>query len=505
MAFLGISWTTIALTAVAGYLLTVIVRKYLGYRRDVNLLCKLPGMETEFLFGNSRQMPDLCEAGLKWMRENCGLRPRISIGWMGPFIGMVNVVHPDTVKVVLKSSIPKSRNVYQLVESWLGQGLLVSNGRKWARSRRLLTPAFHFDILKQYLLVKNNAAGVLVNKMQKYADEGEYFEVFSDVCLFSLDVILQCAFSYESDCQNVGTNHPYIQAVSELNELLADRFFKFWLYPDFLYYLTSKGRRWKRACNLVHTVAEKIIADRKQKLDEERCAGRETPCRDFLGILLTAQDEDGTGLTPGEIRNEVDTFLFEGHDTTTSGTSWILYSIAKYSDVQKKLHEEIDQVFGDRQSEDITWEDLSCLPYMTMVIKESLRLNPPVTFIQRVTDEPVDIGGFRIPAATNINIIVYNILNNPTVWKNSQEFIPERFSPENTDARDPFAFVPFSAGPRNCIGQIFAMNEMKTVVARIMRRFWLELDPDHVVQRQLGAVLRSKNGIRVRAVPRKLR
>ncbi|XP_053375081.1 ultra-long-chain fatty acid omega-hydroxylase-like [Mercenaria mercenaria] len=502
MGVFGLSWTSVVLSIAAGYLLIVLIQRYLKFRRKALILCKIPGLKTEFLFGNSRQMPGLNEEALKWMHDNCTERPKISSGWLGPFIPMVNIVHADTIKDILKSSAPKSRSLYGLVMSWLGEGLLVSNGEKWLRSRRLLTPAFHFDILKSYLEVKNRASDVLVGKIQAYADKNQYFEVFENTCMFSLDVILQCAFSYKSDCQTSKTNQPYVQAVSELNELLADRFFKFWLYPDFIYYLTSNGRRWKRACDLVHKVAENIIEERKHTLVSDTKKGKETKCKDFLGILLTARDEEGIGLSSAEIRNEVDTFLFEGHDTTTSGTSWTLYEIARHPEVQSALYKEINEVLEGRDNDNILWEDLPKLTYLTQVIKESLRLNPPVTFIQRVTNEPMVIEGYEIPEGTNMNIVIINILSNPTMWEDPLTFKPERFSPEHNDERDPFSYVPFSAGPRNCIGQNFAMNEMKTVIARILHRFHLELDPTHKVERQLAAVLKSKDGIMMKAIPR---
>ncbi|KAH3736678.1 hypothetical protein DPMN_043251 [Dreissena polymorpha] len=137
------------------------------------------------------------------------------------------------------------------------------------------------------------------------------------------------------------------------------------------------------------------------------------------------------------------------------------------------------------------------MPYFTMMIKESLRINPHVPFIQRVTDEPLRLGEYDIPVVTNVNISLYNVLEHST------KFRPERFSPENIDEGYPFAFAPFSAGPRNCIGQNFAMNELKTVLARILRRFDLELDPNHKVARQLAVVLKSKNGIRMEVKVRK--
>lgn len=197
MGLFGISWATIVLSIAVGYILLMFLQWYLKFRRTAIVLCKIPGVKTEFLFGNSRQMPGLNEAAFEWMFKNVTERPRLSLGWLSSFLPMVNVVHADTVKVILKSSAPKSRSLYSLIMSWLGEGLLISNGEKWFRSRRLLTPAFHFDILKAYLEVKNRASCIFVDKLQAYADKEEYFEIFEHACMFSLDVITVCIFLQE--------------------------------------------------------------------------------------------------------------------------------------------------------------------------------------------------------------------------------------------------------------------------------------------------------------------
>uniref|UniRef100_H3CK18 aromatase n=1 Tax=Tetraodon nigroviridis TaxID=99883 RepID=H3CK18_TETNG len=145
-----------------------------------------------------------------------------------------------------------------------------------------------------------------------------------------------------------------------------------------------------------------------------------------------------------------DTFMFEGHDTTASGISFILYNLACHPEHQK-CREEILQVLNGKDTMD--WEDLSKIPYTTMCIKESLRLHPPVPGISRKTTKPITFfDGRTLPAGTRIGTSVFGIHRNATVWENPTVFDPLRFLPENASKRSPHAFVPFAAGPRNCIG-----------------------------------------------------
>ncbi|PVD31381.1 hypothetical protein C0Q70_06793 [Pomacea canaliculata] len=180
-----------------------------------------------------------------------------------------------------------------------------------------------------------------------------------------------------------------------------------------------------------------------------------------------------------------------------------MYSLAQHPDIQATCHEEIDELLRFRETDDILWEDLSHLPYLSMCIKEALRLHSPVPFIQRQLTQDTDLDGFLAPKGMLVNIIVYNIHHNPTVWEDSLEFRPERFTEENINARSPYAFIPFSAGPRNCIGQNFAMDEMKLVLAKMLYRFTLVLDPGHKVEKLESLVMKAKTGIQMKVIPRK--
>lgn len=406
--------------------------------------------------------------------------------------------HPSSMKRILKTAEPKPQNLtsgYRTLKDWLGDGLLISGGDKWARNRRLLTPAFHFDILKPYIDVYNDSANTLISKLGKFADEKKQFEIFQQICLCTLDIILRCAFSYEIDVQRSGETHPYVQAVNDLATTNALRLRNPFMAPDIIFYRTKMGKKYKQDCDFVHGVAEDVINQRRRVL-EKLGNVKDRKYLDFLDILLTAKDENGVGLSDMDIRNEVDTFLFEGHDTTASAISWILYSLAKHPEYQEKCQEEIDDLLVGRESDDILWSDLPQLQYLSMCIKEGMRLHSPVAIVGRVTTKPFDLGDTVLPAGTSVIINIWALHHNEHVWgPDHMEYKPERFSKDNVTEMDPYQFVPFSGGPRNCIGQNFAMNEEKVVLAKLLHNFKFSLVPDHEVKWRLSAVMRAEHGI----------
>ncbi|KAJ4918065.1 hypothetical protein JOQ06_029540 [Pogonophryne albipinna] len=221
---------------------------------------------------------------------------------------------------------------------------------------------------------------------------------------------------------------------------------------------------------------------------------------DFLDILLLARDENKQGMSDEDIQAEVDTFMFEGHDTTASAMSFILYSLACYPEYQKMCRDEVLQALDGKDT--MEWEDLSKIPYTTMFIKESLRLYPPVPGMSRITTKTITFfDGRTLPAGSHIGTNVYSLHRNATVWEDPEVFDPLRFLPENVSKRPPHAFVPFSAGPRNCIGQNFAMNELKVSTALTLQRYHLIEDPTQTPQIVPRLVLRSLNGLHIKIKP----
>ena len=193
---------------------------------------------------------------------------------------------------------------------------------------------------------------------------------------------------------------------------------------------------------------------------------------DFLSILLTTKDENDNGLTDEEIRNEMDTFVFEGHDTTATGLIWVLYNLAKFPKHQEMCRQEVMELSGERE---LKLEDLSRLEFLTMFIKECLRLYPPVYSVARESEQPFTIDGYALPKGTFLVLPFNQLHSNPEFWPDPSTFEPLRFSPENLSKIDPYAYLPFSVGERNCIGQNLAMHEIKSVVGIILRVYGLEL------------------------------
>ncbi|XP_072033186.1 uncharacterized protein [Amphiura filiformis] len=428
--------------------------------------------------------------------------------WMGPFLCYLGVGNAETARIIMSTAEPKDDYSYNIIRPWIGDGLLLSAGKKWSRNRRLLTPAFHFETLRPYNHVFNNSSLILVKKWQELCGgEETSIEVCQQVSLFTLDSLLKCIFSIDSECQTKTSEHPYIKGVQNLTSLVFERVTTLPYHIDLIYHLTPSGWRWRRNCRVVHNYSTSVIKQRRQALStgEYQKKEKERKYMDFVDILLSAKDEDGKGLSDSEIQDEVDTFMFEGYDTTSSAVSFMLYNMARHPEYQQKCREEIDGLFRSKEDEVINWDDLTRLPFLTLCIKESLRLHPPVPVIMRKVGQPLTFKDGRIaPKGTYFIVPIYGLHRNEHIWKDASEFKPDRFQAENCRDRSPYAFVPFSAGPRNCIGQNFAMQEMKILMAQIMRHFEISVDESVPVVEMFAIILRAKNGIRLHVKPRKL-
>ncbi|CAD5121143.1 DgyrCDS9678 [Dimorphilus gyrociliatus] len=443
--------------------------------------CKnIPSPPGNWFFGTIAQFKDkekVPEKVIKWSKKFNGLY------WIqfGPSYIRVVVGKASLAKEIFMSNEPKDPKIYGFVRDWLGDGLLLSQGAKWFRNRRLLTPAFHYDILKPYAFVFNECANVLVDKWSKSIDDGkDNIEAFNDVGLMTLDSLLQCIFGEHTNCQLSKTTHPYLQAVERITFLTSRRITSVFSSIPFLYHLTPSGIKRFYHLYVLHSFTKGIISQKKKKLSN-------------------GKDDNGIGLTDQEIADEVDTFMFEGHDTTASGLSWCLYNLANNPEIQEKARREVLMIFEEKGSDNLEWDDLSKLSYLTRVIRESLRLSPPVPFVSRqVTEEKTLSNGQKINVGTPVSLSIFAIQRDEEEWPNPEIFDPDRHLKDSKNKRDPFAFVAFSAGPRNCIGQNFAMNEMKIVMAVLLKNFRFHKIDGKEPKMSFQLILKSLNGINLR-------
>ncbi|XP_074162470.1 cytochrome P450 4F11-like isoform X2 [Sminthopsis crassicaudata] len=448
------------------------------------------------------------EEGIQRICELVTTFREVFLLWSGPLHPVVLICHPDYIRPLTSASAnisPKDKLFYGFFEPWLGDGLLLSQGDKWNRHRRLLTPAFHFDILKPYIKIFNKSTDIMHMKWRHLCVGSSIrLNVFEHISLMTLDSLQKCVFSHNSHCQEKPS--AYISAILELSALVAKRNLQPLLYWDGLYYFTSQGRCFSKACHMVHSFTDAVIQNRRQILAEQ---GSEAFLKDkgkgktmdFIDVLLLTKDEDGNTLSDKDIRAEADTFMFEGHDTTASGLSWALYNLAQHQEHQNRCRQEIQELLKGRQPEEIEWDDLSQMPFLTMCIKESLRLHPPVIAISRRCTKDIQLPDGRIiPKGNTCVISIFGVHHNPTVWPNPEVYDPYRFDFDNSQKISPLAFMPFSAGPRNCIGQNFAMSEMKVVLALTLLRFRI-LPDEQPAQRKPEVILRAEGGLWLKVEP----
>ncbi|XP_067685427.1 cytochrome P450 4F2-like [Haliotis asinina] len=448
-------------TSVLLYVIYRIIKFLVWYRRLYSFFNNCQGVKDfSWRTGNLHLLPKLFEKRISVEQEWMKRYPKYYRMWIGPFHPVIIVYHADTIRAIVKSTEPKSRGFggpYTSLLPWLGEGLIVARGQRWYRSRRLLTPTLHFDILKPYVDVANNANDTVLEKIDK---GGTSFEWFNMVGLCTFGILLRCAMSVEEDIQQQGLTHPCVNAVNDLLVLVTDRCMKVspWHFPDFIFYNSPQGKKFKKQCGFVHRWAEDIIEKRQQTLGSDKDGPSKTRYLHFLDVMLSARDADGKGLTPLEIRNEVDTFLFAGKDTTASGKSFILFTMASKHEFQNPIQEELDTLLDGRESSHITWDDIPKMEYLTRCLKEGMRFYSPVPFVSRKLENPMDIDGKVFPVGTLILLGIWNVYHHPDVRENPEVYEPDRFLPENIQKKEHYAYIPFSAGPRNCIGQHFAMN-----------------------------------------------
>uniref|UniRef100_UPI0037E94A42 cytochrome P450 4F3 n=1 Tax=Semicossyphus pulcher TaxID=241346 RepID=UPI0037E94A42 len=512
--FTGLCWVLslvgAGLIAVAAVLTVKLLVRHAWYTHRLSCFSKPP--TNSWLLGHLGQMQST-EEGLLQVDELVQTYKHSCSWFLGPFYHLVRVFHPDYVKPLLMapaSITVKDELIYGHLRPWLGQSLLISCREDWYRRRRLLTPAFHFDILKNYVSTFNISTNTMHDKWRRLVAEGSTdVEMFDHVTLMTLDSLLKCAFSYNSNCQQ--STSEYVSAIVELSDLIIDRRQKILHHWDWIYWKTRQGKQFKKALHIVHSFTREVVQKRRALISQQRATQTDPPQRrkDFVDIILLSKDEDGQGLTNEEIEAEANTFMFAGHDTTASAICWTLYNLARHDHHQEKCREEVMDLMHGRDRQEIEWEDLSNLPFTTMCIRESLRLHAPVQAVTRKYTQDMALpGGRTVPKDVICLVSIYGTHHNPDVWPNPDEFHPLRFDPTNTEERASHAFIPFSSGPRNCIGQKFALAELRVVVALTLLRFRLTLGEDPELGASSGGVrrlpqlvLRAEGGLWLQVEP----
>ncbi|HEY6944894.1 MAG TPA: cytochrome P450 [Candidatus Acidoferrum sp.] len=395
------------------------------------------------------------------------------------------LVHPRDIESVLitnAANFTKSAD-YRALARVLGNGLLTSEGDFWQRQRSLIQPAFHRQNILTYASVMTSAVERMLNSWE---DCGER-NLHEDMMRVTLEIVAQCLYGAEvsADAERVGKAMEVVMRRFVTNASLAVLFS--------LDIPVAFARRESRAVRNLNEIIGGII--RERRTSQER---RE----DLLDMLLRARDADGKPMSDAQLRDEVMTLFLAGHETTAIALSWACYLIAKHPGVEAKLVSELREVLAGRVP---TPDDISRLRYTEMVLKEALRLYPAVWGIGRRAIADCELGGYRIPAGSNIFILQWRTQRDARFFPDPERFDPERWrdDPVRSGKIPRFAYFPFGGGPRVCVGASFAMMEATLLLAMIQQTYQLELVPNHPVEVLASVTLRPKHGIKMISKRRK--
>jgi enediyne biosynthesis protein E7 len=376
--------------------------------------------------------------------------------------------HPDDVKRVLVSNHRNYTKGVGLdrVKILLGKGIMTSEGELWRRQRYMMQPLFHRRVITEFAGMIAQANDHWIARWEGLAHRGELINLTDEMSELTLEIVLRSIFGRDLDrlAQQHGGN-PFEVVTREQSRDL-----------QFAYKFRS----------LTKLVAQ-LIAQRRTTTEEHV---------DYIAMLMSARDkESGEPMGERELIDEIMTLIVAGHETTASGLNWTWYLLSQHPQVEARLHAEIDAA-ADLPAP--TLGEMETLGYTRQIIDEALRLYPPGWLLSRRTIEADVLGGYPVPAGTNVLLPLYLLHRHPHFWKNPEAFEPDRFAPEHEAERPRFAYMPFAAGPRHCIGETFALYEMLVHLYKVARRYRLRYVPDKPLELEAQINLRTRYPLRMR-------
>ncbi len=384
------------------------------------------------------------------------------------------VSHPDYIEQVLVNDNRKyiKGRILRKNKQLFGNGLLTSEGDFWLRQRRLAQPAFHRARIATY-------ADTMVRYATRLASEwsnGDERDIHAEMMRLTLAIVAKTLFDTDVDHEAKRVGHA-LEAIMHFNS----DFRKLILTPSWL--PTPRKIRATFATAKLNRIIYRFIEERRQSKNDNG---------DLLSMLLAARDDDGSSMTDKQLRDEAITIFLAGHETTANALSWTWMLLAQNPAVETKLHAELDAVLHGRAP---SLDDVPNLPYTGQVITESLRLYPPAWGMARIAIEDVEIAGYPIPKGCGVSLAQWVVHRDPRWFDTPLEFRPERWEGDLLKRLPRFAYFPFGGGPRQCIGNNFAVMEAVLLLATIAQKFRIRLVPGKVIVPAASITLRPKTGI----------
>lgn len=387
------------------------------------------------------------------------------------------VSDPELAREILVEKADKFHKAQMLRDAtgvFLGNGLLTSEGDFWKRQRKLAQPAFHFQRIEAY---GKTMADETLSLIQNWK-ENEVRDIADDLMQITLRIVCRTLFS-------ATPNFDFDHIGKLMHDLLEGAQVVIAQSQSWLELMTHRiQRRQHEAAREMQAIIDGIIAERKANPIDNG---------DLLSMLMAARDDEGKPMSDTQLRDEVITLFLAGHETTANAVAWTLYLLSQHPAIETKVMDELVVLNGEPPAV----RDLQKLLCLEQVVKESMRLYPPAGGATREPIEDIELGGYHVPKGSNIAISSYAMHHNADYFPEPEKFDPERFTPAREAQMPRYAYLPFGAGPRVCIGNVFAMIESRMIVACILQRWKLTLTPGQKVKAEQLFTIRPRGGLRM--------
>lgn len=411
-------------------------------------------------------------------------------GFMGTPIWIVS--DPEASKRILLDNVnnyPKSLQQQRRLKPALGEGLLTAGGENWRWQRRTTAPAFQHKKIVAFAPAMTAAADDMLAAWDK--DGATVRDIPHDMMRLTYDVLSRTVFGADArtDADKMGAAFErYFDTVGRLD--LAS----FLNLPE---WVPTIGRLKARpALKYFHGEIGRIVAERRALLARDAAAAP----NDLLAMLLTATDpEDGRPMDDRQVIDNLITFIGAGHETTANALCWTLYLLSEFPWADERIQDELGRVLNGRLPEA---DDAANLAYTRQVFEEALRLYPPAPFLGREAVEPDELCGLAVKPGTQILVSPWIIHRHEKLWDEPELFDPERFAPGRREAIHRFAYLPFGAGPRICIGMAFAMQEAVLLLATMLQRYRFTAVEPEKIDPHSTITLRPRGGMKMRIAAR---
>ncbi|KAF2879875.1 hypothetical protein ILUMI_26305 [Ignelater luminosus] len=420
--------------------------------------------------------------------------------WIGSKV-YVGIWKPSQLEVILNNPHTLGKpDTYEPAKLLLGNGLLTLDVPIWKLRRKTIMPTFNQNILNDYVKVFAEKAEILVDQLKKVAGKGE-FNIYDYINRCTLDTFCETSMGVTINAQT--TDCEYMKWIGRILKIAPN---VLWLYigpENFIFHWIPDAIEATKLLKKVHDFTDSVVKEKRleyqRKLEEKQSLYQEdsTKRKSFLEHLIELSETTGENFTDEELRAEVDTFMVAGSDTTASTDSYAFVALALFPEVQNKVYKEVLDILGPDKP--VEYKDLGKFVYLERVLKETMRIFPVAAGVARSVTKDVKLENYILPSGSTAVLLLFPLHRDPEIWPDPLRFDPDRFLPDESIKRHPYSWLPFSAGPRNCIGFKYGMMSMKALIATVIRKYEFSTTYKNVedVELQFDVMVKPVHGFKV--------